>query len=163
MLWYWTSIFLNFYNVFTKVTKISISYFCLFWNLCNILTTRCWFCRLSRYSIEVYDNASTLEFKAKCVCVQNNLAYFPFIHCPLVANQKTRWYINTRSLFYSLLKWHCVVLCTFHSIMWSIFVKFAFSLVLQIICTYYLLVMFSVTRLGNLLDFGQLFKAFGSN
>ena len=21
-----------------------------------------------------------------CVCFQNNLAYFPFMHCPLVAN-----------------------------------------------------------------------------
>ena len=27
------------------------------------------------------------------VCVQNNLAYFPFMHCPLVANRKTRWSI----------------------------------------------------------------------
>ena len=28
-----------------------------------------------------------------CVCVQNNLAYFPFMHYPLVANRKARWSI----------------------------------------------------------------------
>ena len=27
-------------------------------------------------------------------CVQNNLAFFPFMHCPLVANWKTRWSIK---------------------------------------------------------------------
>ena len=39
---------------------------------------------------------NTLQFKTKylCACVQNNLAYFPFMHCPLVANQKTRWSIS---------------------------------------------------------------------
>ena len=26
-----------------------------------------------------------------CVCVQNNLAYFLFLHCPLMANWKARW------------------------------------------------------------------------
>ena len=26
-------------------------------------------------------------------CVQNNLAYFPFMHWPLVVNQKARWSI----------------------------------------------------------------------
>ena len=31
------------------------------------------------------------------VCVQNNLAYFPFIHCPLVGNQKRRWSIVKNS------------------------------------------------------------------
>ena len=28
-----------------------------------------------------------------CLCSHHNLAYFPFMHCPLVANQKTRWSI----------------------------------------------------------------------
>ena len=35
-----------------------------------------------------------MQFKKICVCVQNNLAYFPFMHCPLVANWKMRWSIN---------------------------------------------------------------------
>ena len=30
-----------------------------------------------------------------CVFVQNNLAYFPFMHCPLVSNQKALWSILT--------------------------------------------------------------------
>ena len=34
------------------------------------------------------------NLKKICVCVQNNLAYFPFMHCPLVANWKTRWSIG---------------------------------------------------------------------
>ena len=29
-----------------------------------------------------------------CICVQNNLAYFPFMHCPLVLNQKAQWSIR---------------------------------------------------------------------
>ena len=29
------------------------------------------------------------------VCVQNNLAYFPFMHCPRVANRKARWSIES--------------------------------------------------------------------
>ena len=35
-----------------------------------------------------------VAFKNKiCICVQNNLAYFPFMNWPLVANQKARWSI----------------------------------------------------------------------
>ena len=33
-----------------------------------------------------------------CVCVQNNLAYFPFMHCPLVLNQKVRWSIGKSAI-----------------------------------------------------------------
>ena len=51
--------------IFLWVTVISISYFCLFWNLCNILTTRCRFCRLSRYSIEVYGSCYAALFVNK--------------------------------------------------------------------------------------------------
>ena len=28
------------------------------------------------------------------VCIQNNLSYFPFMHCPLVGKQKWRWSIG---------------------------------------------------------------------
>ena len=34
-----------------------------------------------------------LQIKTK-IGVQNNLAYFPFMHCPLVSNRKTRWSIR---------------------------------------------------------------------
>ena len=38
------------------------------------------------------NNASTLQLKIKIwVGVQNNLAYFSFMHCPLAANRKARW------------------------------------------------------------------------
>ena len=30
------------------------------------------------------------------VCIKNNLAYFPFMHCPLVGNQKARWSIGSK-------------------------------------------------------------------
>ena len=33
----------------------------------------------------------------RCVSVQNNLAYFPFMHCPLVANGKVSWSIGFES------------------------------------------------------------------
>ena len=40
------------------------------------------------------NSASTLVLNNKIfVCVQNNPAYFPFMHCPLVANWKARWSI----------------------------------------------------------------------
>ena len=28
------------------------------------------------------------------MCLRSKQAYFPFMHCPLVANQKTRWSIG---------------------------------------------------------------------
>ena len=34
-----------------------------------------------------------VAIKIICVFVQNNLAYFPFMHCPLVANPKPYWSI----------------------------------------------------------------------
>ena len=35
------------------------------------------------------------------VCIQNNIAYFPFMHCPLVGNQKWRWSIGPIQSFMS--------------------------------------------------------------
>ena len=29
-----------------------------------------------------------------CVCVQNNLAYFPFMHCPVGTNRTVHWSIG---------------------------------------------------------------------
>ena len=48
------------------------------------------------------NNASTLQLKNKiCVCVKNNLTYFPFIRWPLVANRKVGWSIGPIQLFIS--------------------------------------------------------------
>ena len=46
--WQWFKTFLN------RIFVIFMLRFCLFWNHCNFITTRCRFCRESRYSIEVY-------------------------------------------------------------------------------------------------------------
>ena len=47
-----------------------------------------------------------------CVCVQNNLAYFPFLRCSLVANRKTRWSIGSapKSNMYGMMTCMCCII-----------------------------------------------------
>ena len=57
------------------------------------LVAGCCDCRSELQHCRYWNFLSPCRNATLC-CVQNNLAYFPFMHCPLVANRKARWSIT---------------------------------------------------------------------